>query len=148
MRTPNFLQSKFLSIALVVSLFAMLTGCGTKSESEEVAELRSNMQSLAAAYGTYTKTNRGRVPKSEKQFRTWIEKQGPDELTILGVETIDDLFTSSRDNEPYVVVYGKSKQIVAYEAVGVDGERYVADNLGSIELVDEARFRELVPDAE
>lgn len=130
-----------------MSFFALVAGCGVKSETAEVAELRSNMRSLAVAYGNYIKTNRGRAPKSEKQFRAWIEKQGPDELEILGVESVDDIFISTRDNEPYVVVYGKQKQIVAYEAVGVEGQRYVADNIGSIELVDEARFSELVPDA-
>jgi hypothetical protein len=36
---------------------------------------------------------------------------------------------------------------VAYEQEGVDGKRYVATVVGAVEEVDEARFRELVPDA-
>lgn len=146
MRNP-FSQNKLVILALILSLFAISLGCGSGAESADVAELRSNMRSLAVAYGNYIKSNRGRAPKSEKQFRAWIEKQGDDELVILGVDSIDDIFISTRDNEPYVVVYGKSERVVAYEAVGVDGQRYIADNVGSIELVDEARFNELVPDA-
>ena len=53
----------------------------------------------------------------EKALRAYIEKQGPEFLTSLNVETIDDLFVSPRDGEPYVVIYGKTKNIVAYEAV-------------------------------
>lgn len=132
----------------LLCLFATLLGCGSSGESEDVVEVRSNMRSLAVAYGNYTKMNRGRVPKSEKSFRAWIEKQGPDFLDSLGVDNVDDIFISSRDNEPYVVVYGKPEEVVAYEAVGVDGRRFITDNLGVTQEVDEATFREKVPNAE
>lgn len=103
------------------------------------------MRGLSVAYGTYMKNNRGRVPKSEKAFKAWIEKHGGAEA--YGAETVDEMFTSSRDNEPYVVVYGKPKRIVAYEAVGVEGSRFIADDLGDVREVDAATFAELVPDA-
>ena len=135
-----------LSLSAVV-LFAVVAGCGTNAEPEDVVQQRSNMRSLAVAYGNFTKSNRGRVPKSEKTFRAWIEKQGPDFLTNLGVENVDDIFISTRDNEPYVVVYGKQKRIVAYEKVGVAGKRFITDDLGVTQEVDEAKFHELVPDA-
>ena len=131
---------------MLLTFAATLTGCGTVTESEDVAELRSNMQSLAAAYGSYTKQNRGRAPKDEKRFRAWIEKNGGAE--VFEAQSVDEMFVSSRDNEPYVVVYGKPKQVIAYEAVGVEGSRYIADNLGVVQEVDEATFAEMVPDAE
>ena len=128
-------------------LLAAFLGCGPGGEPEDVTEMRSNMRDLAVAYGNYTKMNRGRVPKSEKSFRAWIDKQGPDFLTSLGVDNVDDIFVSTRDNQPYVVVYGKAEQIVAYEAVGVDGRRFITDNLGVTQEVDEATFNEMVPNA-
>lgn len=137
---------KFAVSSLLFAFVATLAGCGTVAESEDVAAQRSNMQSLAAAYGSYTKQNRGRVPKNEDRFRAWIEKNGG--AVDFGAESLDEMFISSRDNEPYVVTYGKQKKVVAYEAVGVEGFRYVADDLGVVQKVDEATFSEMVPDAE
>ena len=37
--------------------------------------------------------------------------------------------------------------VIAYEQEGVGGKRFVASSLAAIEEVDEARFRELVPNA-
>lgn len=134
-------------LSLLMLFLAFFAGCGDRQEPEDVVELRSNMRGLAVAYGNYTKSHRGRPPRSEKLFRVWIEKQGPDFLTILQVDNVDDIFISSRDNEPYVVVYGKPKRVVAYEAVGVDGKRFITDDLGVSTEVDEATFDEMVPDA-
>jgi len=139
---------QFSTILAVLTLFLFLSvGCGEKTESEDVVEQRSNMRTLCVAYGNYTKSHRGRPPQSEKSFRAWIEKEGPDFLTNLGIDNLDDIFISTRDNEPYVIVYGKKKRIVAYEAVGVDGKRFISDNLGVTTEVDEAEFNELVPNA-
>jgi len=131
---------------LLLATLPMLLGCPAAQESAEVAVQRSNMRALAAAYGSYQKNNRGRPPKSEKSFRAWIEKNGG--ALDYGAEDIDEMFISSRDDEPYVVIYGKPKDVVAYESVGVEGKRYIADNLGIVTEVDEATFREKVPDAE
>ena len=141
------MQSRSLTVlfAAATLVFATVIGCSSVAEQEDVAEQRSNMRGLAAAYGTYTKNNRGRIPKSEKSFKTWIEKNGGAE--IYGAETVDEMFISSRDNEPYVVIYGKPKKVVAYEAVGLNGTRYIADDLGVVQEVDEATFSEMVPDA-
>lgn len=136
-----------LASILLAFLLTSLSGCGPKVDVES-AELRSNMRALAVCYGDYMKTNRGRAPKSENALRSWIEKRGDEYLEVLHVDSIDDIFVSSRDNEPYVVIYGKPANIIAYEAVGIDGKRYVADNLGVAMEVDAAKFAEMVPDAE
>ena len=137
--------NKTLTTFLLLATMAFFAGCGTVAESEDVAEQRSNLRALAAAYGSYVKNNRGRVPKNEKSFRKWIEKQGS--VEDFGAQSLDEMFISSRDDEPYVVVYGKPKKVVAYEAVGIDGSRYIADDLGIVQEVDEATFRDMVPDA-
>ena len=136
--------------SILLILFAIsLTGCSASKESEDVAVQRSNLRSLAAAYGSYQKSNRGRIPKNEKTLRAWIEKNGG--AGDYQAQNIDEMFVSSRDDEPYVVVYGKPKKgtnVVAYEAVGVDGSRYIADDLGNVEELDAATFGQRVPDAE
>ena len=148
-RTPRRspIGPSLLLVATAIVGLLLVAGC-TRQEDAAAVEMRSNMRALAVCYGDYMKANRGRVPKNEKTFRKWLEKRGDDYLDSLKVDSLDDVFISSRDNEPYVVIYGKPKSIVAYESVGIDGKRYVADDLGVATEVDEARFRELVPDAE
>ena len=110
----------FLAIAMLIVSVLLSLGC-SKAEDPAAVEMRSNMRALAVCYGDYMKANRGRIPKNEKSFRKWLEKRGDDYLDSLKVDSIDDVFISSRDNEPYVVIYGKKQSIVAYEAVGIDG---------------------------
>jgi len=146
MSHPIPVTSRLLPLLAIV--VGMILGCGPTTEPVESTELRSNMRSLAVAYGGYMRENRGRPPKNEAAFRKWLDKQGPDYPEILKVDSIDEIFVSSRDNEPYVIAYGKPKRTVAYEAVGVDGKRFVADDLGVVEELDADAFAERVPDAE
>jgi hypothetical protein len=105
------------------------------------------MRAFAIAFGQFTGQNRGRPPKNEEQLRKFIEQMGPAWMESHGVDSVDELFTSPRDGQPYVVLYGRRRsKVIAYEAEGKDGKRFVADDLGNVELADEARFNELVPD--
>lgn len=133
---------------LVVSAVLLCVGCGPPREAADELKQRTGLGALAIAYGQYSSSHRGMPPKSEKALKDFIEKQGPEFLTSLKVETVEDLFISPRDGEPYVVIYRKRSPIVAYEAVGADGTRWVAYDIGGAEELDEATFREKVPDAE
>lgn len=106
-------------------------------------------------YGRYVGQHRGTPPASEAEFRKYVEAQGPQDLANLGVTDPAKLWVSSRDNQPYVIRYGvvtgppgpAGMPVVAYEAKGSGGRRYVASSLGAVDEVDETRFRELVPTA-
>lgn len=135
------------TMILLVAVLVFSGGCAGEKLSESDAAQHSNMRALAVAYGQFTSQNRGRVPKSEADLRKFIEKNGPDFLTSLGVETIDDMFVSTRDKEPYVVIYGKPSKVVAYEAVGVNGKRFIAGDIGDTREVTEEEFQTLVPNA-
>jgi len=132
-------------ISLII-MSVCVAGC-SNAENEATLRQSSNMRSLAIAYGQFTSQNRGRPPRNEEQLRKFIESQpgfvNPDESA-----SIDEIFISSRDGKPYVVRYGKSAHIVAYEQEGVDGMRMVATQVGGTEEMDEATLRQAVPDAE
>lgn len=128
-------------------LWLLLCGCLAPKEAADVAQQRTGLRALAIAYGQCTSQSRGRPPRDEAFLRKFIERQGPAFLESLQVESVDELFVSPRDGEPYVVIYGKQSPVVAYEAVGEDGKRWVADNVGAVEEWDEATLREKVPDA-
>ncbi len=142
-----------LVLSAVVVLFACgLWGCqrgGTASAPLQ----ESNIKPLAMFYGQFIAQNQGRPPADEAEFKRFIQSRGPAALQQFGVSDVESLFISTRDNLPYKVAYGGAQgppnlvgqPVVVYEQQGVGGKRYVANTLGAVEEVDEARFKELVP---
>lgn len=109
------------------------------------------MKILGLLYGQYSGQHRGQPPANEAQFKQFIEKND----AFLKQRQLDlaSVFVSERDGKPYVVLYGPPKgpydligqPVVAYEQDGVNGKRFVANTMGAVEEVDEARFHHLVP---
>jgi len=125
-----------------------LMGCDSKSSSGGPAGME-DFQTLVTLYSSLAKT--GRRPANEAAFKEDIKSGRLAAVAkILNVTEVDPLFVSKRDGKPIVVIYGQppagvDPNVVAYEQEGVDGKRLVGFSLGTIEEVDETRFRELVP---
>jgi hypothetical protein len=138
-----------LGVALVCG---WLVGCGG-SQKQSLEQESSHLKPLSLMYGQFMARNRGRRPANEEQFKQFVQSQGKEFLSRFNLESVDALFVSTRDNKPFVIIYGQPKgppgpggaPVIAYEQEGKDGMRHVASDLGAVELVDEARFRELVP---
>jgi hypothetical protein len=133
--------------ALIATLIAV-AGCGPSAE--EAMEKETSHLRLLAHYYIRSISDTGRRPKNEQELKDYISKNAQETLQRLGVESVDAVFVSERDGQPFVVLYGPKPQgatvdVVAYEKTGVDGKRQVATSLGPIREVDEAGFRELVP---
>ena len=136
-------------------VLVLLIGCGgTQTASKRTEE--SSLKPLSIMYGRYIAQNRGQPPANEEAFKKFLSTVGSEELKSVGVESIDKLLVSSRDGQPYVVIYGPAtgpaqgpggRPIIAYEKTGVGGKRFVASDLGGVEEVDEAKFKQLVPGA-
>lgn len=134
--------------------FALVCSWGCQGQSASKSTEESNLKPLAVFYGRYLAQNRGRPPQNEAEFKAFVAKLSPDELKMFNLTSADQMFVSSRDQQPHIVVYGTptgpstgpgNAPIIAYEKTGVGGKRYVASSLGGVEEVDEARFKELVP---
>lgn len=128
-----------------IGLAALLAGCsgGEASKPRET----SHIKPLAILYGQYVGRHGGKPPADEAALKKFIDAQ-ESMLQSFGVSDSAELFVSERDGQPYVVLYGPEaagKSVVAYEQTGVGGMRYVADTLGAVQEVDEARFSQLVP---
>ena len=141
---------------LVVGVAVWLAaGCGGRTESEEREQ--SHLKPLAILYGQFVGEHQGRPPKDEQEFKQYVRSQSPEVLASFGISDADTVFISSRDGQPYVVRYGNAAKtgppgpggqpVIAYERTGVSGKRFVASSIGAVEEVDEARFKELVPNA-
>lgn len=134
-------------------LCLLVAGCGGSVEQQQEEE--SSLRALAVTYGRYMAQHRGAPPADEAEFKKFVEAQRPEDLAALGVSDPSKIWISSRDKQPYVMLYGAvtgppgpaGKPVIAYEAKGVGGKRQVASELGAVEEVNEARFRELVPAA-
>jgi hypothetical protein len=136
-------------------LGAALVGCSSHRVNQ--AQEQSNLKPLATLYGQFIGQHRGQPPADEAQFKQFITSKGKDLLRSFNVSSVDELFVSSRDGKPYVVLYGAAatkgppgpagSPVVAYEQEGVGGKRFVASSMGAVEEVDEARFKQLVPGA-
>jgi len=132
---------------------ALPLGCGGQSESRQREE--SALKPLALFYGQFTGRHQGQPPASEAEFKEFVRSLSSEALARFNITDPESLFVSSRDGQPYVVIYGPSSgppgpagsPVIAYEQVGVRGKRFVASSLGAVEEVDEARFKELVPNA-
>lgn len=128
-------------------LAGVLSGCGGSAKQQEAQKGR--MQAVVSMYGM-ARTLQGRVPASEEQFKAFIAEKGANTMNRVGVANADELLVSDRDNQPYVVIYGKppagmNQDVVAFEKTGVDGTRLVGFGVGYVQEADEAKFKELVP---
>lgn len=142
-------QSK-LAICLV--LLSLGTGCSETDPKDLLAEANDqNIQRLANLYEAYQSRHNWRGPKSEEELKSFLKSWNPQKLANIGVEpgTVDQVFVSERDGQPFKVRYGVPGNImgsdapVVFEATGIEGMRMVGFlNMTSRE-VDAAEYEEL-----
>lgn len=133
----------------VISFLFLSIGCEEQITGPSVEE-RLAIESVAKWYQYYKSQNRGKAPKDEAAFATFIDKQL--EGRSGEVETAEEILTSKRDGEKYVVLYGADagksknmdKNVALYEQVGVGGKKLVAFEAAWAKEVDEAELQSLL----
>ncbi len=135
---PNVFEPR-VSLNWLVSplVFFALGGCGGGGQSTAPTEI--SLRKLASYYGMYISTHKGSTPTSEAELRGFIKTKAPD-------ADIDELFRSTRDNQPYVVYYlGNAKiapdRVIAHEKDGSGGKRFVAFSTTAVRELDDAEFK-------
>jgi hypothetical protein len=140
--------------AASAALLLVLAGCGSPTASQISDAENSHIRWLLKVR-THA-LSQGKAPKNQDDYKRHIESLDPAmrDRVMKGakISSVDELFKSERDGQPYVIFYGRppagaNPDVVGYEQTGVDGKRYVAFGLGVVEEVDEQRFNELVPPA-
>lgn len=135
-----------LAAFLWIAATAISTGCGTPS-SAKLDSSQSHMKVVGLLYGMY-ESNYGEPPASQERFEAFLQ-QAPANWEKIA-STPQQLLTSPRDAKPLTIVYGKKASTaddpwVVYEAEPVDGSRLMANSRGSVKLVDEQEFQQLIP---
>jgi hypothetical protein len=121
-------------------------GCGRRGTSEPEAKVR--LTKVLRLYQVYVDKNR-HGPPSEKALREFGQKLSAKERDeyLIG-DDLDNIFTSPRDSQKYVVQYnlaldpGGPPRAVAWEATGQGGMRFVALSIGYVEEYDDETFQQ------
>lgn len=127
----------------------MAAGCSSGAGDTSEPDV-SRIKQLTALYASYLNRNADRPPASEVEFKRYIAERGDPVLKLADVSTVDELFVSPRDNEPYVLLYGNDaaklirRGVVTHEKTGVDGRRLVGHRMGFVDELDDAEFRTLL----
>ena len=129
----------------------MAVGCsqGGSSTAAGVVEYKK-LRAMSILYSEYLGEHRDQAPADEKSFRAYLETK-QDQLTQSNL-TVDEMFKSPRGGA-LTWVYGRTPPTgplgtyLGYEQSPVDGKRLVIANLGMYEEVDEAKFRNIFPNA-
>ena len=143
--------TKALRYWLLVGLsLSVGLGCASEQAASDAAPDDSRIKPLTSMYAGYTNRN-GNPPASEEEFKRFVAESGEPLLKAAEVNSVEELFVSPRDNEPYVILYGTeaakliNRGIVMHERTGVGGRRLVGFRMGFVKELDEAEFRKLVP---
>ena len=130
-----------LGICLLICLAFLGTGCDSTPRvvETEVPEAQVRLMAINLAYTTFLQ-QKGRPPANEKELRTTLISDNPDET-----------LRSPRDGEPFVICYGvdlfkpldwaKTMPILAYENRG-EGTRWVLGIPGGVFELEEAEFQQ------
>lgn len=125
-----------LSVAplLALATTCLVVGCGKADPNQRFAELNStNLQRLVTLYGAFQSRNELWGPRDDAAFKEFVQRVSPKKLERIGVDaaSVDQIFVSGRDGEPFTVRYGVrgavkgSNEPVVFESTGVDGKRMV-----------------------
>ena len=109
-------------LVLLVSVVA-LVGCredATQARQRQSSHLRSLLTLFNLA-----ESKLGHRPASEAEFKSFIKDKGQATLDALHLASVDDLFISDFDGQPFVVLYGEqpkgpTHEVVACEQKGVE----------------------------
>lgn len=90
----------------------------------------------------------GHAPRNEEEFKKFVRERGADVVERLKLAAVDDLFISSRDGKPYIVLYGPptnqaASDVVVYESEGANGERLVGYQTGAVRKLNDEQFTAL-----
>lgn len=152
------------ALMVAVATSCLTSGCGSGQGTESPVE--HNIRSLAVLVGRYRGANRGNPPANPEALKAFLKTKGFGEsaLKSLGLKAaeLDSLFQSPRDGKPFIYRAPKGgtgvpampgpdgkqrKTVVFHETDGVNGSRWVAYDLGAIELVDEDTFKKMISGA-
>src|SRR5262249_40376007 len=127
---------RWLALALLACL---AVGCNPAATRELPADT-VHILKLSSVYGAFRRAHNSKAPASVEELKGWVRGLPKEELGQLGIDNVDEAFTSPRDNQPYQMAPAQTNQpgaqfgvqrVVFYEKVGVNGKRMTVSSMGS-----------------
>jgi hypothetical protein len=133
-----------LTVLLVPLLLAVI-GCKRVTvQPREALPGEAETQRILVLYTDYRQAMGGKPPPSAEVLKKWAK--GLKDLSQRGITDLDQAFVSPRDNLPYVIVTPSGGLgVVVFERKGAEGKRFIGTQQGSVIEIDEAYFRQNVP---
>jgi hypothetical protein len=135
---------------LAIGLF-LFAGCGGDDALNSPAAKK--LRGLGDVYLDFAVAKNGGGPANEQQLKKHMRSMPDFVLQDKGIDpkNIDEVFSSERDQQPFVVLYGtsvtefsgNSKQVLAHETSGKNGKRLVVFASTKVDHVDEAELERL-----
>jgi hypothetical protein len=130
--------------AVLAVLIGVAAGCSRSKPNLEVTEEKTHILRALKCWQEYRKAN-SKPPKSMEELKAWAQKHvKPGALEQWGSKNVEELFTSPRDGQLYVVHPPQSTspgmlpgragvaQVVLSERVGVNGKALSVTGMGNI----------------
>ncbi len=137
-----------VALGCVVTLTTSV-GCGGSKPVGPTTVDEAQVKVLGILYGKFLGTTRGRAPKDQQQFVDYLNSNRPSWEKI--VDSPEQLLTSPRDGQPFVVLYGEAYKgqpnsatpWMAYERDGFDGKKQLINIRGAVSEMDAAEISSL-----
>jgi hypothetical protein len=127
-------------------LAAVACGCGLSvgCESPPTGPDVESLKAVVELYAQYAASHQGKPPAGEADLRKFLvglegQARAAGEPPAARGTRYDAYFVSTRDGKPFVIRYGtpvsydpKSTEVLAAEAVGIGGKRFVAYANGTV----------------
>jgi hypothetical protein len=140
------LPAGFCAVVFFIGLLLAFPGCTSKSAPPPEGQVA--IEDVVKWYQMYREFNGKKAPPNEKAFVDFIALKLKDRGTSM--EEIQKLLISPRDNEKWVVLYGKpapanpERSVAVHEKVGYDGKKLVAFEFGYSQEVDDAELQKFL----
>jgi hypothetical protein len=139
------------NVFIVLACCSLLTTIGCGGSQPLSSDMDPHLVLLTKLYSDHLNAKQGAPPADRQAFEDFIRNHGEHRLKQSPTEDLEKLFVSTRDGQPLVMFYGKisdpwlQRSVVGHEQVGIDGKRCVGMRYGTVQLVDQKEFEQLVP---
>ena len=148
---PAQQRSRFWNgLSLVLAALACglaVSGCGSNATPPPPSDGEKNLQALGNAIAMFQGAKK-RYPNDLKELKAWLKTAKASNLKARGIDDVEKIFTSPRDNEPYLYAKPVSSipPALAYEKTGSGDKKMVVGHHLIVEDVQEddlqARLKE------
>ena len=137
------MPSRYMCRAVLVSML-ICCGCGQGDEPTS-----TRLGGLSRLVSDYLIANRGTFPKDQQALSEFAAGLDDSEqiLDDSGVDTIEELFQSEHDGQPFKLLLGDERDVeygvVAYQVTAIEGQRWVGFRTGVARIVPESEFQDM-----